>query len=168
MKKTISIALVVLAALAMFGVGYAWWSETLNVTGTVDTGNLDVAWEFGSPTDTELPGKNFSAATVATKTVTGVDQLTVTVTNAYPSITYTVPVTVRNTGSIPVNVNPITFANLPAWTTVTSTLATGQVHPGATVTGNITIHLKTTAPIAPEGGTHTFTGTLTARQWNAP
>jgi hypothetical protein len=42
MKKILMLALVAVIALSALGVGYAMWSDTLYINGTVSTGNLDV------------------------------------------------------------------------------------------------------------------------------
>ncbi|OGO78250.1 MAG: hypothetical protein A2Y23_15575 [Clostridiales bacterium GWB2_37_7] len=42
MKRTKVLALVLAAAVMMMGAGYAYWTETITINGTVDTGILDV------------------------------------------------------------------------------------------------------------------------------
>jgi hypothetical protein len=46
MKKLGMLALMLLVGMAILGLGYAKWSETLTIDGTVNTGEVD--WEFSS------------------------------------------------------------------------------------------------------------------------
>lgn len=53
MKKIGVIALTLVLALGIIGVGYALWAENLYITGTVTTGEVD--WEFYNIADPLLP-----------------------------------------------------------------------------------------------------------------
>ena len=53
MKKTKSLALVLVVAIMMMGAGYAYWTEDLTINTTVDTGILDVTFEEPANIDDE-------------------------------------------------------------------------------------------------------------------
>ncbi len=42
MKKTKMLAIVLAVAVMLLGAGYAWWQDAINISGTVDTGKVDV------------------------------------------------------------------------------------------------------------------------------
>ncbi len=127
-KKVGLIVLVVVLALGALGVGYAAWSQSLNVTANVNTGTFGAKFASAVSNDDGTPGNildpssagswsggvwdsgtrastNVGNTTVAitTTTVTG-DTLTVTINNAYPGYFGSVAVQVANTGSVPIKV----------------------------------------------------------------
>ncbi|HHZ16649.1 MAG TPA: signal peptide protein, partial [Clostridia bacterium] len=42
MKKARLLIAVLVCSVMMLGIGYAWWNDTLTVSGTVETGKFDV------------------------------------------------------------------------------------------------------------------------------
>ncbi|MEM2536220.1 MAG: hypothetical protein QW435_04400, partial [Candidatus Hadarchaeales archaeon] len=88
-----------IVALAMTGVAFAHWTDTLYINGTVNTGKLDVSIENVICWDNENVGKDYSGITCG---VEG-DTLKITVTNAYPCIGYYCEFKVKNEGTIPVH-----------------------------------------------------------------
>jgi hypothetical protein len=129
-----TIFIILVIALAALGVGYALWSETLSISGTVSTGEVDVEFSThnkeecvdinGTLTCPEPPEK----ADVADCTVEwlgpdgdsngddGFDQLVVTVTGMYPSYHCIVSFDVTSTGSVPVHVwLPEATEDNPEW-----------------------------------------------------
>ncbi len=182
MKRKILILSVVLAiALSALGVGYALWSDTLTIDGTINTGNVNIEWSAGPSYDSELPGKDVSniechvdydpqSATFG--------QLIVTVTNAYPCIDYYQDVAVGSFGTVPVIISDVSFNTslLPPNTTVEMLpasfggyegypdIAVGvQLHENDVAIGTIHVHLTNDAE---QGTTYTFTGNVTAVQYN--
>lgn len=103
-KKTLhlSFALVLLIALASFGIAYGAWTDTLNINGTVGTGSLDIDFDPAmAKVHTETDPLN-----VATCTVTATEDLaTLTIENAYPGVTCKAELVIKNTGTIPVNID---------------------------------------------------------------
>ena len=115
--------------LASLSVGYALWSKTLTITGTVNTGNVDAEWSLHNPwywdeqlgydtddggtlgvtppcTEGSDPGcKNVSDIKCV---ITG-DTLNVTITNAYPSIDYYCNIDVTSTGTVPIHLENVTL-----------------------------------------------------------
>jgi hypothetical protein len=180
--------LVLVIALAVLGVGYALWSETLSISGTVTTGEVDVEFSQGPVkecvdingvlTCPEPPEK----ADVANCTVEwlgpdgdsegddGSDQLLVTVTGMYPSYHCKVSFDVTSTGNVPVHVwLPEPTDDNPEWvaTDFETCYEDGvQLHQNDS-TGDCTIDIHFTNDQAPpEGSTHTFGWTILATQYN--
>jgi len=183
-----TIFMILVIALAILGVGYALWSETLTISGTVNTGEVDVEFSVHDPeecvdvngvlTCPEPPEK----ADVANCTVEwlgpdgdsevdlGPDQLVVTIDGMYPSYHCKVSFDVTSTGSVPVHVwLPEPSGDIPEWvaTDFNGCYEDGvQLHQGDT-TGLCTMDIHFTNEQAPpEGSSHTFGWTILATQWN--
>ena len=161
MKKIGILALALVLALGSLGVGYALWFETLFIEGTVNTGSLDAEWSVGTPYDDET--KEYSGATAE---IVG-NTLFVTVTNAYPCITYTIPIDITNNGTIPFHICPIYCNGVSTFpgTILITDLSSNQVHPNSSVWGSITIHMDNTADML---ATYTFSCWLDVVQYNEP
>ena len=100
------IVMILMMALAALGVGYAWWTEQLTATGTIQTGSIDVQIKSISTQEDD-------PLDVASCTPTlSIDNkiLTVTIDNAYPEYACTVRFNFVNLGSVPAK---ITSMSLP-------------------------------------------------------
>ena len=164
MKKIIILSLALILALAVVGVGYAGWFATLVVNGTVNTGSLDASIVEMGGYDTEPTEKNVSGITC--EVIDGV--LIVTVTNAYPSITYTNEFVVTNTGTIPLHIYDVILGSVPADVDITvevDGMSGGyvQLHTGESASGRVTVHLQQTAA---ENDTICFSATIECCNWN--
>ncbi len=174
-KKILVLGLVLTIALSALGVGYALWSDTLTINGTVNTGNVDVQWSWSAPYDTEPAGKDVSWMEVyGTDTIE--DILYVTLYNAYPCIDYYCAVDVHNVGTVPVILTGLQF-NAPPGVLVEmlpngtgNQIAEGtQIHPGdfgdpdAWALGLLHVHLDNSVA---QSSVITFTGEVTAVQYN--
>jgi len=179
MKKMIGIFAALMLALGLSGVGFAHWSETLYIDGTINTGTLDVEWSEEDNWDSELSGKDFSSITCEIDD-TDPNLLHVTVSNAYPCIDYYNLVNIHNTGTIPVHVLGVNFTddnnldpNNPeadVWITyysdencTTQISPPVQLHPCEEMYALIHVHLNQHAL---EGHTYTFDAEIEAVQWN--
>lgn len=137
MKKLGFIALALVLALGVLGVGFALWSQQLTITGTVDTGTLlvgirDTGTNDPPPDLVTLPGKVYPQSAAEGTIDEGYDKnvaaiesiqgeykftkddvkyyhnITYKITNAYPCYTGTGTFAVANGGTIPVKVESIT------------------------------------------------------------
>ena len=191
MKKALPVGtmfMVLVIALALMGVGYALWSETLSISGNVQTGEVDVEFSQypaeecidinGVLTCPEPPEKAAAAnCTVAwTNTATdpndnGANLLQVTVTGMYPSYHCKVGFDVTSTGNVPVHVwLPEPAGEIPAWvaTNFENCYADGvQLHQGQS-TGKCTMDIHFNNDQAPpeNSGPITFGWTILATQFN--
>jgi hypothetical protein len=164
MKKIVLISLAMVVALGMLGVGYARWSDNLFLSGEVTTGNIGLAWSQGTPFDNEIPEKDVSYGVCD---IVG-DTLFISIVNAYPCITYSFPIDVHGTGSVPVHIGPWEnfSGNLPSGAVVTlPAWCSNQVHQGQSVDGVVTVHLDNTAM---ENSTYGFSVDLSYAQYNEP
>ncbi len=171
-----AIFLMSVLALAGTGAGYALWSDTLSIDGTVNTGSIGAVFEEGWAEDTD----DFEYTDPLEKDYSWIEcivsldgqTLTVTVYNAYPCIDYYNYFYVHNTGTIPIHVGnfEILTDTLPAdatlevcWDDPPAGQDYIQIHPCETELGYVHIHLCNDAA---QGATYTFTATLMYWQWN--
>jgi len=170
MKKIGFIVLAVVLALGLVGVGYAAWSQTLNVGVVAKTGSLSAV--FGGSTTSGTPDNGVSTWST---TGQGTTTLNISIANAYPGENFVIPFTVNNTGTIPANVtmgtwtdttvgtNPVTenpYADdvvISTWNAPTSPIAVG----GYATDGSLTVSV---GPNAAMNGTYTLTATIVVSQ----
>lgn len=176
-------------ALAFLGVGYALWSETLTISGTVQTGEVDVEFSTSEPVECvdvngvetcPEPQEKASAANCTVEWLggdtdpdgdNGANQLNVAVTGMYPSYHCKVSFDVTSTGNVPVHVwRPEPVGDIPVWvaTNFEECYDDGvQLHLNES-TQDCTIDIHFTNDQAPleNSGPHTFSWTILATQWN--
>jgi hypothetical protein len=97
----ISLAFVLLIALASLGLAYGAWQETLTINGTVSTGNFDVIIEGAYADDYGAPYADCNLQVVND------NQVTLTITNGYPGYLCEGGAIIRNKSSVPVKINGI-------------------------------------------------------------
>jgi hypothetical protein len=192
MKRIGLILLVLVFALGAMGAGYAYWSQSLNINGSVDTGELAVTFTSVASDDPalheEIVGYD-AASTVITNTS---DTVTFTVTNAYPGYSSGATITVHNAGTIPVKLasavfnpgaNPAIFNNMKvdSWslvigtTTYTGTSDDFSSIPLNTVLGvaqnavfDVNFSFLSTMPDSMENQITSFTLNIGVTQFNNP
>ncbi len=154
---------ILILALGLTGVAYAHWSETVYISGTVETGFLDVAIEAGDSWDTEPEEKDVSYIHCWVEDG-GQHTLQVEIVNGYPNIDYYQEFTITNTGTIPVHTYQY-FTN--PYPDLLNIVITGvhslQVHPGETVSGLIHVNV---AQEASQNAIYQFNVEILASQWN--
>ncbi|QNO15960.1 hypothetical protein HYG86_14890 [Alkalicella caledoniensis] len=95
MKKTKFIALALIVALSLIGAGYAWWTDSININGTVETGKFEVIVEnvHVQPSSQYVKdnGSNVNSAK---------DTANILIKDMYPGSHATAYVTVKNTGTV--------------------------------------------------------------------
>ena len=108
MKKTKVIALVLCVAIMLMGAGYAAWTDTLNVSTTVNTGDLDVEF-VDLPGETELTLPIYTTGHVAYSQdlVSEWDVATTTIDNVYPGGSFSMRYKMINSGTIPVKLTSL-------------------------------------------------------------
>jgi hypothetical protein len=105
----ITLAFVLLVALAGLGLGYGAWTDQLNISSNAITGNLSVVFYGDSVTNPGPTGTVLCPATFGEKTIT------ISVTNAAPGYHCTYDVAILNTGSISARINtPVVVKNIEA------------------------------------------------------
>lgn len=168
MKKFGLFCLAVVLALGTLGVGYAMWYEDLFISGTVNTGDLDIGYYcgWGSCWDTEIDGKDVSY--IEKQMSADGKSITFIIHNAYPCIDYYGEFCLNVQGTVPVHFGPwvIDRGNLPAGATVevTPDMTGVQQHPPYSHQECcLHVHLDNTAV---ESTTYTFTVAITGYQYN--
>jgi hypothetical protein len=167
-KRTLPFGLLTIAvvlALALMGVAYALWSETLTISGSVATGEVDVAFQNASDNDNGIdPGYDKDVADCTVAVAPDGNSMTITITNGYPSYTCTVSYEFLNDGSIPVKLQSVT-ENIPDELTVTQTgPGVGyQLDAGDHVTATIAIHVDQEAA---ELANYSLSKSFLWVQWN--
>ena len=181
---------VLIIGLAVMAASYAYWTETLSVSGSVSTGNLDAEFTAAFTDDDETvnnatldagdDGKDPKACgpnparydydvAESSAEINSADPhiATITVANSYPDYNTTAWFEIKNTGTIPVKISGVNFANvsdkLEVKTVVDPTGTT--LEPGETAQLGVCVHVK---PDAAEGASYTFNVTVDVEQFNAP
>ena len=95
MKKTRFLALTLIVAMMLMGAGYAYWSESMTISNTINTGELN--FEFSSPTAKQEKLKSYATAKVDPNNN---KRLNVTWNNTSPGAYFEFITKVKNTGSI--------------------------------------------------------------------
>lgn len=188
MKKLGLLALALVLALGVLGVGFALWSQQLTITGTVNTGEVKVGIvDTGTndpPPDCIVSGdvyigpvdEGYTKNVGAIESINGEpkfmknDQqyyhdITYNITNAYPCYTGTGTFDVTNGGTIPVKLRGITVTGDSPEVTYTFTGLTldQQIEPCDTVSGQISFHVE---QCAAQNANYTITIELDFWQWN--
>lgn len=163
------VALAVMVALGSLGVVYGAWSQNAYVQGNVSTATLGVAFDNNpgyAPLADSLVGSIQCAPSIGNTSV-GNDTLTLTVDNAAPGGSCRFfNITLRNTGTIPVNYTT-DYASDPAATWInlgSSTLGlnSGSIPVGGYNTGQLNLAITDDAPF--NAANDTFQWTITATQ----
>jgi len=183
MKKLGLIMLVVVLALGVLGVGYAYWTQNIFVNATVKTGYVQASFtsDQSTPTfaDTAVTpyGVAWYTESIGDVAYTG-DTLNITLSNAYPGMTAVIPITLKNTGSIPIGgINGVADSanfNLPTGSTVvlTGSGLAGELAVGDTTSAVITVSVP--LGLVPDNASfvqnnttsYSFTMTVTSTQFN--
>jgi hypothetical protein len=111
MKKIILICLGLVLALGSMGVGYALWSDSLYLEGTINTGEVDVCLVSIASDDVGIDLGYTKDVGVTTVGITDCYNGWVTVDNAYPSYENFVHFTTEITGTVPVILEDIIITN---------------------------------------------------------
>ena len=186
---------VLIIGLAVMAASYAYWTETLSVSGSVGTGNLDAQFaaaftdddgtvnnadkDYGDtgndpaecgPSSEEDPIARYDYDVAASSASISEDDphtATITVSNSYPSYYTTAWFEIQNTGTIPAKIKSVNFANVSTELDVSKVVdPTGTtLEPGETAQLGVCVHVK---PDAAEGATYTFSVTVDIEQFNAP
>lgn len=114
MKNAMGMFAALIIALAMTGVAYAHWSESLLIVGIVETGIVDASFEDAESDDDCIEDDGLDPPTNDKDVAyTGVEihddgkVLVVYIANAYPSYSPTITSLIKNTGTIPIKLENV-------------------------------------------------------------
>jgi hypothetical protein len=147
MKKIAIIILIAVLTLGALGTAYAAWAQNLFINGTVSSGTYAVSFKSVAPPTASNDTLAGLSAEMATTTVAN-DTLSITITNAYPGYTTTIPYVIQNTGTVPLSISLSTVSgkNPPNWLTVDNTGAPTTIAQKTTGTGNIMLTCSDSTP----------------------
>lgn len=163
MKKFGVLFVAMLVALGLVGATYAYWEDSLSISGSVSTGNLDVQFSNGSPSDNE---GTYDVGDVSCE-ITGAKTAKITVTNAYPGYVATCTFTIENTGTIPAKISETVNNNndeidvSTSWNGLDANNVLGANGGVATLTVQTTV-----TESAQEDGYYEYTITINVGQFN--
>jgi len=161
MKKVAIIILIAVLTLGVLGTAYAAWGQNLFINGTVSSGNYGVSFKSVTPPATTNDTLAGLTAVKATTTVTD-DTVTITITNAFPNYTVTIPYVVQNTGTVPLSVTLTTVTAPPTWLTVDNSGAPTAVAQSSIGSGTIKLTCSDSTP--QNSGAKTFSYQLATAQ----
>jgi hypothetical protein len=182
MKKLGFIILALVVAIGAMGAGYAWWTQSITVNADVDNGYVQASFTHDQLTPIFADLGDTGGVAWYTETISGAvtpgDTLTVNISNAYPGMTAEIPITIRNTGTVPIGgikgvANPSDFY-LPTDSTAILTcsqlvggLAVGASTSDAVITVTIPYGASTSDPIFVQNdkANYHFTMTITSTQF---
>jgi hypothetical protein len=166
MKKIGLIILVAVLALGAMGAGYALWTQSFNIGGNVASGTYIVSIAQ-SPAASVSPTQSVATCSIGTVTPTGSGAgIPITISNGFPGLTYTVPFTLTDSGTVPAKITGFTFqdgSGTPVTYTsgnVTFTLSDGGSPTPDTFTVNAQITGLAVNDVIPANSASPAAGTL--------
>jgi hypothetical protein len=171
MKKFLVLFAAVTMAVTVLSVGYALWSTSLTINGTVNTGTVEASWSVESMYVEEAKDVSDIICRVQSP-----DLMTVDLINAYPSAEYYCLINIHSTGSIPIHIADVLIdrGNLPQGTTIEilddpqygpPLACSTQLHEGEAAFGLLHIHLENDAV---QNTQYSFTIQTAVNQYNEP
>ncbi|WP_290725287.1 SipW-dependent-type signal peptide-containing protein [Archaeoglobus sp.] len=149
-----------LVALGLVGATYAYWEDSLSITGTVGTGTLEVI--FNSTATSSDNEETYDVGSVQCEVADDGKSATVTITNAYPGYQANCTFTIENTGTIPAKIKAINNDATDPLTVVVDGLNAGDV-----IETSKTFNVVTTVgQNAAEDTPYSYTITIDVGQFN--
>lgn len=154
MKKLLLICLALVLAVGTMGVGYALWSDSLYIQGTIETGEIDFCIASVASDDVGLdPGYQKDVASTTVE-ILDCHHARVTVNNAYPCYENYVHFTVQFLGTVPVHLEEIRVTSSDPCIEVEAWDGLGeQRHPGERADNTLWFHVL---QCADQNATYTF------------
>ncbi len=178
-NKILVIGLIFTLCMGALGVGFALWSDTLTIAGTINTAKVSL--EFTECTSTDPPGSDdpgYTKDVASCQCVLGDsdsdgdnDMLWVIIDNAYPCYRCDFDITVRNNGTMPVEITDV-IVNAPDPTAIelegegfwgSAGLVGTELDPDETVRTSFWLH---TLQQAAQGAVYDFSIQIEAAQYN--
>jgi hypothetical protein len=145
------------------GLGFALWSETLNVAAAVNTDNLDVAFADAVADDNEDGSHDDAQCTTA---IDG-GNLKVTLTNAYPGYSCEIATKITNSGTVDAvatyKQDPASVPDSNSKITITRTGGATVYPDGATTAGptyTVAVHRSATKTDVAESNSYTISASI--------
>ncbi|MBA7607284.1 hypothetical protein ES703_14443 [subsurface metagenome] len=158
-----------LVALSLMGVGVSYWSDTLTISGTVETGTWGI--KIGNPFNCYTYPDHAKKTEISCSVDNDGPEVTleVTVTKAHVAVDYYCDFHIENNGTTPVKIQSIDLSDLPVGVTGVEREITGEVAEGVLIdpgqAKDGTVHVYLTDGTS-QKETFTFTVTFSAVLWN--
>lgn len=113
MKKHKILIVALAMAVMCTGAGYAYWTQTLTIDNTVNTGNMDVAFVCAGDEDWDdgyISGNHSDLVTLDIDPAADRQSLDFTVGNFYPGAGASLDFVVKNTGTVAAKITTVTGA----------------------------------------------------------
>lgn len=129
MQRSLGIVILVITT-SLMGTAHGLWFETLEIGGTVTTGEMTSVWFYRSCDEKPQGQETADWSVRPADNQWGQDELIVIVGNAYPKFSLYCEAHIANTGSVPMKVKSIQIFNTnPTGVTVTAK----QAEPGKVI-----------------------------------
>lgn len=171
MKRTsvMTLSLLVIVALAGMSLAYTYWTQDLQINGSVSTGKLELQFDSATPSEVDP----LDSATCIVSGTPGTT-LTVTVSNAYPGYSCQITDVIKNTGTIPAELESVSVSGVPTWANVTlggsnvctADQAGNQLAVDATADCTVTVAVPTSVGDTDENKSGSFTVVYSFEQPN--
>lgn len=127
MKKTKMLAIVLAVAVMLLGAGYAWWQDAIKISGTVDTGKVDVQFldKINKTKFINVDPDPYTSATAGIVPESKNKTLRITIEDLYPGAKVGFDFAIVNRSTMPVKLKAIDvtrvggsqdlFETLTAW-----------------------------------------------------
>ena len=164
--KMTAIFAALIVGMIVAGASYAYWTQSLGISGTVATGELDAALSNESVTDNDPV--DMDVGTCEIELSDDLYSATITIANGYPSYQCTADLNIDNTGTIPIRIASVTVTgvNETALEVLISDNPTSTIlETGETVVFDVVTHVTEGAD---ENSVYTFTVAIEVEQFNAP
>lgn len=172
MKKFGVLFVAMLVALGLVGATYAYWSDSLSISGSVSTGNLDVKLNSTTQSSDSDDTMQYNVGSVTCSVdPNDDDRATVTITDAYPDYQATCTFTIENTGTIPAKIMDISVTDNsgnPLDTSVLDVTVNG-LSEGDVIEAGASQMFKVVTTVgqnAAEGASYSYTITIDVGQFN--
>jgi len=111
MKKHKILVVALALCVMLTGAGYAYWTQTLTIDNTVNTGNMDVDFICAGDDDWDdgyISGNHSDLVDLAIARSSDKQKLTFTVDNFYPGAGASLDFVVKNTGTVAAKISQVT------------------------------------------------------------
>jgi len=166
--KIVALFAALMIALMVVGMSYAMWEKTITITGTVNTGKVDVQF-----CDVKVSSDETKKVSSWDAVVTDPEHITVTIDNAYPCIWYKIDADINNVGTIPVIIKSIGVTGLPGYAEykLSGAIVGTEIEQHGSLIGPDTVHFDIeihllNEPMTPMGSSFTFTVSINCVQYN--
>ena len=136
--KRLGVICLIIATVACLGLGFGLWSQNFNTSGPVSTGSFDVVFSSFTAPPNGLHQTSFSASPSGTDSTHSYD---ITLSNLYPGCNATFTFNLKDTGTVPAEINHI-YIKQGAVTVATDPIGAVLLALGADATNDISVTIS--------------------------